>query len=149
MADRHQVGDTRLGAAEARLQSQDPGRHEEVAAVLSCCNDAHVPVSAAGGRSGVCGSSVPVFGGVALDMTGIEGVVDVDTTSCVADVRAGTFGPDLERRSAGRGNDSRALAAVDGPFDGRRMDRVPRCGSVLHPLREDRGHGDRPDGRAR
>ena len=74
-----------------------PATAEEVAAVLACCNDARVPVSAAGGRSGVCGSSVPVFGGVALDMTAIEGVVDIDTTSCIADVRAGTFGPELER----------------------------------------------------
>ncbi len=74
-----------------------PKATEEVAAVLACCNEARVPVSAAGGRSGVCGSSVPVFGGVALDMTGVEGVVDIDTTSCIADVRAGTFGPELER----------------------------------------------------
>ncbi len=74
-----------------------PSSAQEVAAVVACCNDARVPVSAAGGRSGVCGSSVPVFGGVALDMTGVEGVVDIDTTSCVADVRAGTFGPELER----------------------------------------------------
>jgi alkyldihydroxyacetonephosphate synthase len=74
-----------------------PRSPEEVAAVLRCCNDARVPVTAAGGRSGVCGSSVPVFGGVALDMTHVDGVVDVDTTSLVADVRAGTFGPELEK----------------------------------------------------
>jgi alkyldihydroxyacetonephosphate synthase len=74
-----------------------PTSTQQVAAVLACCNNARVPVSAAGGRSGVCGSSVPVFGGVALDMTGLEGVVDIDTTSCIADVRAGTFGPELER----------------------------------------------------
>ena len=74
-----------------------PRTAEEVAAVLACCNEARVPVTASGGRSGVCGSSVPVFGGVALDMTGVEGVVDIDTTLCVADVRAGTFGPELER----------------------------------------------------
>jgi alkyldihydroxyacetonephosphate synthase len=74
-----------------------PTSTRQVANVVACCNEARVPVSAAGGRSGVCGSSVPVFGGVALDMTRIEGVVDIDTTSCVADVRAGTFGPELER----------------------------------------------------
>ncbi|MGO9344599.1 MAG: FAD-binding oxidoreductase [Acidimicrobiales bacterium] len=74
-----------------------PTSTQQVAAVVACCNEARVPLSAAGGRSGVCGSSVPVFGGVALDMTGIEGVVDIDTTSCIADVKAGTFGPELER----------------------------------------------------
>lgn len=73
-----------------------PQTAEEVAAVLECCNDARVPVTASGGRSGVCGASVPVFGGVALDMTHVEGVVDIDDNSLVADVRAGTFGPELE-----------------------------------------------------
>jgi len=73
-----------------------PHTTDEVAAVLACCNDSRVPVTAAGGRSGVCGSSIPLFGGVALDMTGLDGVVDVDTKSLIADVRAGTFGPDLE-----------------------------------------------------
>jgi alkyldihydroxyacetonephosphate synthase len=68
----------------------------QVAAVLAACNDARVPVTAAAGRSGVCGGSVPVFGGVALDLCGVAGVVDVDTTSLLGSVRAGTFGPDLE-----------------------------------------------------
>ncbi len=68
----------------------------QVAGVLAACHRAGVPVTPAGGRSGVCGASVPVFGGVALDVCGLEGVVDVDVPSLVADVRAGTFGPDLE-----------------------------------------------------
>ncbi len=42
-----------------------------------------------------------------------------------------------------RGHDPRALAAIDGPLHGGRMDRVPRRRPVLHPLREDRGHGGR------
>ena len=50
---------------------------------------------------------------------------------------------------ARRGRDPRALAAIDGPLDGGWMDRVPRRGPVLHPLREDRGHGHRPERRAR
>jgi alkyldihydroxyacetonephosphate synthase len=68
----------------------------QVSAVLALCDTAGVPVTAAGGRSGVCGASVPLFGGVALDLCGLAGIVDVDETSLVADVRAGTFGPDLE-----------------------------------------------------
>jgi alkyldihydroxyacetonephosphate synthase len=68
----------------------------QVAAVLAACHDAHVPVTAMAGRSGVCGASIPVFGGVALDMCGVDGIVDIDTTSLLAEVRPGTFGPDLE-----------------------------------------------------
>jgi alkyldihydroxyacetonephosphate synthase len=44
----------------------------------------------------VCGGSVPVFGGVALDLCGLAGIGEVDTVSSVADLRAGTFGPDVE-----------------------------------------------------
>jgi len=68
----------------------------QVAAVLAACHDARVPVTAVAGRSGVCGSSIPLFGGVSIDLCGLTGIVDVDTTSLLADVRPGTFGPDLE-----------------------------------------------------
>ena len=68
----------------------------QVAAVLSLCDQSRVPVTAAGGRSGVCGASIPLFGGVALDLCGLAGIGDVDADSLVADLRAGTFGPDVE-----------------------------------------------------
>jgi alkyldihydroxyacetonephosphate synthase len=73
-----------------------PTDTSQVAAVLALCNEARVPVTPIGGRSGVCGGSVPVFGGVALDLCGIEGLGDVDSNSLVADLKAGTFGPDVE-----------------------------------------------------
>jgi alkyldihydroxyacetonephosphate synthase len=75
-----------------------PTAPEQVAAVLCACNDARVPVTPMAGRSGVCGSSVPAFGGVALDLCGLSGVTDLDTTSLLARVLPGTFGPDLEGR---------------------------------------------------
>ncbi len=74
-----------------------PSSTAEVAAVLAACHDARVPVTPMAGRSGVCGGSIPVFGGVALDLCGLHGVTHLDTTSLTATVRAGTFGPDLER----------------------------------------------------
>ncbi|MFZ0667019.1 MAG: FAD-binding oxidoreductase [Acidimicrobiales bacterium] len=96
------IGWANRGAVASRPAAiAKPGSVAEVAAVLACCNEARVPVTAAAGRSGVCGSSIPVFGGVSLDMTGIEGVTDIDTTSLVCDVNAGTFGPDLERTLGG------------------------------------------------
>ena len=55
-----------------------------------------MPVTASAGGSGVCGGSVPVFGGLSLDLTGISGLLDLDESSLLADVAAGTFGPDLE-----------------------------------------------------
>ena len=74
-----------------------PTTTDEVAAVLAICDEASVPVTPAGGRSGVCGASVPVLGGVVLDVTELRGLGEVDAVSGVVEVAAGTFGPDLER----------------------------------------------------
>ncbi|MFZ8999207.1 MAG: FAD-binding oxidoreductase [Ilumatobacteraceae bacterium] len=68
-----------------------------VAAVLATCDRLRIPVTAAGGRSGVCGASVPVFGGVVLDMTAFDQIDEIDASSGVVAVGAGAFGPDLER----------------------------------------------------
>lgn len=73
-----------------------PTTSEQVAEVLSVCDAARIPVTAAAGRSGVCGASVPVHGGVVLDLCGLTGVREVDATSLVLDVAAGTFGDHLE-----------------------------------------------------
>jgi alkyldihydroxyacetonephosphate synthase len=82
----------RRAAAVAR-----PRTTAEVAAILRLCDDAVVPVTVAGGRSGVCGGSVPVFGGIVLDTTALAGLVSVDDGSGVVEVLPGTFGPELER----------------------------------------------------
>ena len=73
-----------------------PTSADQVSAVLAVCDEARIPVTAAAGRSGVCGASVPVHGGVVLDLCGLSGIVEVDTTSLVLDVAPGTFGDHLE-----------------------------------------------------
>ncbi|MCC5951321.1 MAG: FAD-binding oxidoreductase [Acidimicrobiia bacterium] len=73
-----------------------PSSTEEVAAVAAACNEARVPLTVAAGRSGVCGASVPVHGGVVLDMCSMAGITSVDETSLVLDVAPGTFGDHLE-----------------------------------------------------
>jgi alkyldihydroxyacetonephosphate synthase len=73
-----------------------PRSTEEVATICSLAQTHQVPITPAGGRSGVCGASVPVFGGLVMDMTGLQGVGEVDVTSGIVEVAAGTFGPDLE-----------------------------------------------------
>jgi alkyldihydroxyacetonephosphate synthase len=75
-----------------------PSSAREVADVLAACNETRVPVTPIAGRSGVCGAAVPLFGGVALDLCGLEGIVDVDAESLVLDVLPGTFGDVLEER---------------------------------------------------
>jgi alkyldihydroxyacetonephosphate synthase len=73
-----------------------PVSAESVAAVLALCDSARVPVTASAGRSGVSGGSVPVFGGVALDMTGLAGIIGVDEQSLLVTVAPGTFGDEFE-----------------------------------------------------
>lgn len=73
-----------------------PQSTDEVSAVLALCNSASIPVTASGGRSGVCGAAVPVYGGVVLDTTALAGVSYVDTESLIAEVLPGTFGDHFE-----------------------------------------------------
>ena len=97
-----------------------PGDAGQLSGVLAACHDARVPVTAMAGRSGVCGSSVPLFGGVSLDVCGLSGITDVDDRSLLADVAPGTFGPDLERAlgtdglTVGHWPQSMALSTVGG-----------------------------------
>jgi alkyldihydroxyacetonephosphate synthase len=98
-----------------------PHTVQQVQVVVRACADAGVPLTAAAGRSGVCGASVPVFGGVVLDLTALSGIVSVDTTSLVVDVRPGTFGDVFEDElrathdlTCGHWPQSMALSTVGG-----------------------------------
>lgn len=88
------------GLAGAVVRPTSP---DQVSAVLRLCDAARVPVTAAGGRSSVCGAAVPIFGGVVLDLTALSGIASIDETSMVVDVAAGMFGDlfEHELRAAG------------------------------------------------
>ena len=77
-----------------------PRNTDEVQRAMRICAAHDVPVTVTAGRSGVSGASIPVFGGVVLNINELQGVVSVDRTSGVVEVLAGTFGPDLERAVA-------------------------------------------------
>ncbi len=98
-----------------------PTSRDEVAAVLALCDAQHIPVTTAAGRSGVCGSSVPLHGGVVLDLTAMAGITDVDDASMVVEALPGTFGDlfEIELRgthglTAGHWPQSMALSTVGG-----------------------------------
>ena len=77
-----------------------PRNTDEVQRAMRICSAHDVPVTVTAGRSGVSGASIPLFGGVVLNINELQGVVSVDHTSGVVEVLAGTFGPDLERAVA-------------------------------------------------
>ena len=98
-----------------------PTGEAEVAAVARFCNAERIPLTVSGGRSGVVGGSVPVHGGVQLDLTSMHGIVAIDDRSLTVTVRAGTFGDHFEHAlrtayglTAGHWPQSMALATVGG-----------------------------------
>ncbi len=98
-----------------------PASTDEVVAVTRICNQAAIPLTAAAGRSGVCGSSVPLYGGVVLDLCDLAGIRHVDDESLTVDVAPGTFGDLFEHElrttyglTCGHWPQSVALSTVGG-----------------------------------
>ena len=132
------------------MWSFDPATTEQVAAVARACNIARVPLTVAGGRSGVCGAADPGVRRCGARHHGARRHRSRSTRSPVSSrCCAGTFGPDLERELQERARAlGRPLPAEFRPGHRRRLGRVPRRRAVLHPLRQDRRHGHRPRGRS-
>ena len=73
-----------------------PTTTKHISDIVALCSTNSVPITVSGGRSGVCGAAIPLFGGVVIDMTSLAGVISVDEISGLVEVLPGTFGPDLE-----------------------------------------------------
>jgi alkyldihydroxyacetonephosphate synthase len=73
-----------------------PESDAEVRAVLGICSRERIPVTPSAGRSSVCGQSVPVAGGVVLDLVRLNRIVELDEESLTVTVEPGVYGHDLE-----------------------------------------------------
>lgn len=101
----------RLQIAKARGQVQVsppdcvvwPSTVEQVSAVLALCNEGGVPVVPYGAGSGVCGGTVPVEGGVVVDVRRLDRVHRIDADGLTADVGPGLVGHLLEQALAEQG----------------------------------------------
>jgi alkyldihydroxyacetonephosphate synthase len=80
-----------------------PQSVDDVRATLRVASAHAIPVTAQGGRSSVVGGATPSRGAIALDLTGLNRVLDIDEVSGIVRVQAGVFGPDLENALAARG----------------------------------------------
>lgn len=80
-----------------------PSTTAQVCATMRVASAHRIAVTAQGGRSSVVGGAVAPSGALALDLTGLNRVVDVDTVSGTVSVEAGVFGPDLETAVNRRG----------------------------------------------
>ncbi len=73
-----------------------PGSTEEVSEVLKLANKNKVPVTPVGGGAGTCGGTLPIYGGMQLDLKRMDKVLDIDHKSMLVRVEAGMVGIDLE-----------------------------------------------------
>ena len=76
---------------------------EEVATTLRLASEAGVPVVPRGGGSGVMGAAVPYAGGVVVDVSAMDRVIEIDDESLTATVEAGLNGRAFERLLNARG----------------------------------------------
>ncbi|HUL38677.1 MAG TPA: FAD-binding oxidoreductase, partial [Methanomassiliicoccales archaeon] len=62
-----------------------PASTEQVSRIVALANARHIPVLARGGGTGLCGSAVPLEGGIVLDMTRMDAIknIRVEDLFCV------------------------------------------------------------------
>jgi alkyldihydroxyacetonephosphate synthase len=80
-----------------------PSNEAEISAALRLASEHGVPVVAWGGGSGTQGGAVPVHGGLVLDLTGLDRIVEIDERSLTVTCGAGVNGRRLERELNERG----------------------------------------------
>ncbi|MYI81769.1 MAG: FAD-binding protein, partial [Chloroflexi bacterium] len=80
-----------------------PGSAEEVAAAVEIASRHRVPVVPRGSGTGLAGGAVPVLGGVALVMTRMNRILELDPVNRVAVLEPGVINLDLQDRCAEHG----------------------------------------------
>jgi len=80
-----------------------PRTEDDVAAALRVAAAYHVPVVAWGGGSGTQGGSVPVHGGLVIDLRALDQIIEIDERSLTVTAQAGVNGRELERALNERG----------------------------------------------
>jgi alkyldihydroxyacetonephosphate synthase len=80
-----------------------PHDDDEVAAVVKIANHHRVPVVPWGGGSGTQGASIPTQGGIVIDLTGMDRIVEIDERSLTVTAEAGLNGKKLEAELNQRG----------------------------------------------
>ncbi|MFW9788372.1 MAG: FAD-binding oxidoreductase [Candidatus Thorarchaeota archaeon] len=73
-----------------------PGSTEEVSKVLTVANELKIPVTPVGGGAGTSGGTLPIYGGIQLDLKRLDKIYEIDHESMLVRVQAGVVGIDLE-----------------------------------------------------
>ncbi len=73
-----------------------PKDSNEVSQVLQLANEYEIPLIPVGGGAGTCGGTLPIYGGIQLDLKRMCKIFDIDHQSMTIRVQAGVIGIDLE-----------------------------------------------------
>jgi glycolate oxidase len=68
---------------------------EEISEIMKICNKHHIPVTPRGAGTGLVGGAVPVLGGVVLNMTRMNQILEYDLENLVVRVQPGVLLADL------------------------------------------------------
>jgi alkyldihydroxyacetonephosphate synthase len=80
-----------------------PRTEEDVATALAIAHEQRVPIVPWGGGSGTQGGSLPINGGIVIDVRSLDEVIEIDEVSMTVTVQAGKNGRELEAELNARG----------------------------------------------
>src|SRR5262245_43828514 len=80
-----------------------PEHVREIIAAVKLARELRIPIVPYGGGSGVCGGTVPLHGGITLDLKRMQQIRSVSSDELLCDVEAGLSGERFERELARRG----------------------------------------------
>ena len=64
---------------------------EEISAIMKICNEHRIPVTPRGAGTGLVGGAVPILGGVLINMTAMNKILDYDLENMVVKVQPGVL----------------------------------------------------------
>ena len=73
-----------------------PKTTEHVSAVMKLANEEKIPVTPQGSRTGLSGANHPIYGGIALDMEGMNQIVEIDEDNLMMTVEPGVYNMDVD-----------------------------------------------------
>lgn len=74
-----------------------PKTTEEVSKILKYCNDSNLPVVPRGAGTGLSGGSLPIYGGVVLDMQKMNKIIDIDVENFQVTTEPGIITEELRQ----------------------------------------------------
>jgi len=80
-----------------------PETVEQIAKIIKLANTEKIPVVPYGGGAGVTGGTLPIYGGIIIDLKKLDKILEVDEKSATITVQAGVIGQDLENELNKRG----------------------------------------------